>query len=490
MTRILIAGAGPVGLWLAAELRLREIEVVVVDPRPERSPYSKALTIHPRTLEVFAQRGVIDGFLARGLPIPSGHFGALEQKLDFRPLDTPYPFTLLFPQADTEELLERRARDLGVDLRRGHRLIDVEEGADGIVARIAHGDDEYRIEAAYLAGCDGAGSTVRKRAGIAFPGTDASTFGILADVTLAAPPETPLYGYAATTGQLMIVPLPSGGHRIVGVDPARQQPASEDYGFEEFRASVVAISGTDYGMHSPTWVSRFGNASRVAERYSRGRIALAGDAAHMHFPAGGVGMNVGIQDAHALGWRLADIALGLAPQSWLDDYHDERHAVGVDLVRGTQAQTAILAAFDEDRQALRALLDQLIAEVPELSLALAERLSGLRATLPPAGRDGIHPAVGRRLSRFDASAALVAAGRSAQPVLIDPHGASEPLDAAATASGVARVAASEAPPLPGGAAAALIRPDGRIAWATDAAAAGPAAIERALQTLRPAASVR
>lgn len=473
MAHVLISGAGPVGLWLASELRLRDVEVTVVEARVERSPHSKALTIHPRTLELFADRGMVASFLERGVQVPAGHFGALEQKLDMRVLDTAFPFTLLFPQAETERVLEERARALGAEILRGCTVQGFVEEVDGVRAEVVGLEGERReIAAAILAGCDGAGSTVRKLAGIGFPGTDATTFGILADVTLAEPPPVPVYSFSGVTGQVMAVPMPSGGHRIVAVDPTRQETQREVPGFEEFRDSIVRICGEDFGMHSPTWVSRYGNASRVADRYASGRVVLAGDAAHMHFPAGGVGMNVGIQDAHGLGWRLADVVQGLAPRSILQEYHDERHSVGLDLVRGTQAQTAILAAFDPDRQALRAILNQLIADLPELSRALAERLSGLSVAHPLADA---HPLVGRRVV-IDARAV-----REGSALLLTPSPIADPaLLQHVERTRVAAVVGARPDVV-------LVRPDGHVAWATSSDHADPAAISAALTDFRPLA---
>ena len=364
MSTALIAGAGPVGLWLASELRLRGVDVVVIEPLAQRNPHSKALTIHPRTLEIFAQRGVVEEFLSNGIRVPAGHFGALESRLDFKSLDTPFPFTLVFPQAETERILEERAVALGADVRRGHTLTGFTTFGDHVQATIDDSSGrEYRLDSEFLCGCDGSGSRVRKAAGIDFVGHGATTFGILADVQLAEPPTTPGYSFSGVTGQLMVVPMPAGLYRIVGVDASRQDRSQYIPDFDEFRSSVVAIAGTDFGMHSPMWISRYGNASRLATHYAQHRVALAGDAAHIHFPAGGVGMNVGIHDAHALGWRVADILTGLAPLELIDEYHTERHSVGADLILGTQAQTAMMAAYDPDRQALRELFNKLIKDV-------------------------------------------------------------------------------------------------------------------------------
>lgn len=464
MSTALIAGAGPVGLWLACELRLRGIDAVVIEPRTERDPHSKALTIHPRTLEIFAQRGVVEEFLERGIRVPAGHFGALESRLDFKALDTAFPFTLVYPQAETERILEERALSLGADVRRGHRVTGLVSDTDQVQVTIDDSaGNEYCLETEFLCGCDGSGSTVRKAASIGFEGHDANTFGILADVQLSERPASG-YSFSGITGQLMVVPMPGGLYRIVGIDASRQDPTQYIPDFDEFRSSVLAIAGTDFGMHSPVWISRYGNASRIAIRYGHHRVALAGDAAHIHFPAGGVGMNVGIHDAHALGWRIADILTGLAPMELIEDYHAERHAVGEDLILGTQAQTAVLAAYDPDRQALRALLNTLINDVPELSAALANRLSGLSVVYP--APPGAHRSTGRRVVTGDTTDALLRrADINGNAIMYDPQDQLTPGgDADLLAQNIVRVVADSPAE---SAAAMLVRPDGHIAWAQD-----------------------
>ncbi|GHH32730.1 FAD-dependent monooxygenase [Lentzea cavernae] len=364
MYDVVIVGAGPTGLWLAGELRLGGASVVVLETRRERDANSKALTIHPRTIEVLDCRGVAEPFLAEGVRIPNGHFGGLPDRMDFSVLDTPYPFTLALPQARTEELLEERALALGAVVRRGCQVT----GLTGSGVRLA---DEV-VAARYVVGCDGTRSTVREAAGIDFPGTDATTWGWLGDVVLDDPP-----GFANITGPeggLMVVPLPGGLHRIVGGAPTTGRG---ELTLDELRVTVRAIAGTDFGMRDPKWLSRFGNATRQASTYRSGNVLLAGDAAHMHFPAGGVGMNVGIQDAHNLGWKLAAVVTGRADEALLDTYHAERHPVGADLLRHTRAQTALMTAYSPEGQALRAVVSGLIASAPDMSKVLAERLSGL-----------------------------------------------------------------------------------------------------------------
>ncbi|KOV83861.1 FAD-dependent monooxygenase [Nocardia sp. NRRL S-836] len=371
MLDVVIVGAGPTGLWLAGELRLGGATVTVLEARQERDVNSKALTIHPRTIELFDCRGVVEPFLAEGIRIPNGHFGGLPDRLDFAVLDTPHPFTLALPQVRTEELLEQRAAELGATIRRGRPVTGlVERGVE-----LAGGEV---VAARYVVGCDGTRSTVRTAAGIDFPGTDATTWGWLGDVVLDDPPARGFTSATGIDGGLMVVPLPGGVHRIVGGDPATNRPEwPGELTLDELRATVKAIAGTDFGMRDPRWLSRFGNATRQATTYRAGHVLLAGDAAHMHFPTGGVGMNVGIQDAHNLGWKLAAVATGSADEALLDSYHTERHPVGAALLAHTRAQTALMTAFTPEGQALRALLSGLIASAPDMSRELAERLSGL-----------------------------------------------------------------------------------------------------------------
>ncbi|MTD57615.1 FAD-dependent monooxygenase [Amycolatopsis pithecellobii] len=371
MEDVVIVGAGPTGLWLAGELRLGGASVTVLETRPERDPNSKALTIHPRTLEIFDCRDIVELFLGEGIRIPSGHFAALPDRLDFAALDTPYPFTLVLVQARTEEILEARARRMGATVRRNCAVTGLTSGGVEL-------PDGEIVEARYVVGCDGTRSTVRTAAGIDFPGTDSTTWGWLGDVKLDAPPERGFANKAGAEGGLMIVPMPGGIHRIVGGDPNSDRPGTLT--LEELRSAVRRIAGTDFGMRDPAWLSRFGNATRQATAYRKGNVLLAGDAAHMHFPTGGVGMNVGIQDAHNLGWKLAAVVTGRADETLLDTYHEERHPVGADLLEHTRAQTALMTTYSPEGQALRAVLSGLITTAPDMSRQLAGRLSGLDVT--------------------------------------------------------------------------------------------------------------
>jgi 2-polyprenyl-6-methoxyphenol hydroxylase-like FAD-dependent oxidoreductase len=450
---VVVVGAGPVGLWTAAELALAGVPVVVLESATGRGPHSKAMGLHPRTLEVLAMRGLEQRFLDEGVPVPSWHFGMLENRLDFSVLDTPYPFMLAIPQVRTEELLEEHALALGVPILRGHRVTGLEQDGDGVTLFVTGPDGEHTRTASYVVGADGAGSTVRKAAGIAFPGTDTTSYGYVGEVRLTTPPVATARN---EHGALICVPVRGGRHRIAGVD-AHHNGAPDPFTLEALRATTIRVAGSDFGMHDPGWLSRFGNATRVAQTYRSGRVLLAGDAAHMHLPAGGVGLNVGVQDAMNLGWRLAAVARGDADPALLDGYHDERHPIGEKLAEHTLAQSALITATTPDGAALRSQLSTLIATVPEFSLALARMLSALDVAYPSAG----HPLTGARVP------GLFALLRSGRPVLLDTTGAlGEGATAAAATLGI-DVVVGEQPWTT--AAVVVMRPDGHVWWAFDSA---------------------
>ncbi|MDN5852735.1 MAG: FAD-dependent monooxygenase [Actinomycetia bacterium] len=261
--------------------------------------------------------------------------------------------------------------------------------------------------------------------------------------------------------------MPGGFHRFVGVDAHGQDAATTELGFDEFRSAIARIAGSDFGMRDPVWLSRFGNATRQAATYRTGRVMLAGDAAHMHFPTGGVGMNVGLQDAMNLGWKLAAVVNGVGGVGLLDSYHRERHPVGTDLLENSLAQTAVIAGVSHSGLGLRAFLNRLIGSCPELSRTLAERLAALHVSYPPEDPSA-HAAVGRRAPNLGATDSdLFQSLRPGKPVLVSS--ADGPVDVDAELSVVRQAAADGEKPdwLP--VEAALIRPDGHVAWATDSA---------------------
>ena len=453
---VVIAGAGPVGLWLAGELQLAGVRTAVLERLETPNPNPKALGIQPRTLEVFAMRGIEKQFLAEGIPLPKWHFGILDDKLDLSGLDTPYPFVLALPQVRTEALLDERANGLGARILRGREVTGLSEDASAVTVELADGST---LSSRYLVGADGSGSTVRRAAGIDFIGSDSTVFGFLGDVVLDDPPPMGATFYNEY-GAVLTAPIPGGLVRVSGYDATDQVPGRREVTLDELRATAIRIAGTDFGMRDPRWLSRFGNATRHAETYRKGRVLLAGDAAHIHFPAGGVGLNTGIQDAMNLGWKLAARLQDRAGEDLLDSYHAERHPLGADVAEHTLAQTALIAGTTPTGRAMRSLFSKLIAAHPSMSRELAEKLTGLDIHYPPTTADA-HPLVGSRASGVEQHLHL---GRA---VLLNMSG--QPLKSAgdhATAAGIATiVAAAEL----GDATAAVVRPDGYVWWATDSA---------------------
>ncbi|RKT55509.1 FAD-dependent monooxygenase [Saccharothrix australiensis] len=442
----IVVGAGPVGLWTAAELALGGGRPLVLERAERRSPHSKALAIHPRTIEVLAMRGQEQPFLDGGLAVPDGHFAMLPARLDFRELATPFRFMLAHPQVRTEELLEQHALALGVVIRRGHRVSGLSQDEHGVTLRVDGPDGEYGITADHVVGADGAGSVVRQAAGIDFPGTDSTVFGFLGDVELADPPERPGFWHNAH-GALLVAPMPGGRHRVTGYAPSVPATPTPEF----LRETTNLIAGTDFGLHSPVWLSRFGNATRLAARYREGRVFLAGDAAHMHFPAGGVGLNVGLQDAMNLGWKLAAVQRGRADATLLDTYHSERHPVGVALGEHTKAQTALITATTEEGRSLRRFMADLLRTHPDVATALANMLTALDVRYP-----GAHPLAGLRLPATREQLHLLREGR---PVLLAREADPALKDLAANAD--LQLYETE---LPWPTAAVLMRPDGHV-WA-------------------------
>jgi 2-polyprenyl-6-methoxyphenol hydroxylase-like FAD-dependent oxidoreductase len=440
MTDVIVVGAGPTGLWLAGELALAGVAVTVLERNEERNPHSKAMGVHARTVEVLAMRGAQEPFLAAGRPLDNWHWGLTRSRLDLRALDTPYPFMLAIPQARTEALLEDRALNLGAVIKRGHRVTGLRESGDEVTVDI----DGRLMAAAYVVGCDGPGSTVRQKAGIDFDGTDATVVGLVADVVLDDPPP-PGFSHVSERGAVLVAPAPGGLFRIGGYDPLHQDAdvALDSAGVRRF---LIRTTSRDFGIRETIWASRFGNATRQAHVYRSGRVLLAGDAAHIHFPTGGVGLNTGIQDAMNLGWKLAAVVRDRAPQRLLDTYHSERHPVATAVGADTQAQTALLTAITPEGLALRETMAALIAAPSAINRVLAERVTALDVAYPPADSDA-HPLVGRRAP---ASEKLFGAMHAGEPVVVSGD-------------------------LPGrgwsDAQAALVRPDGYIGWAATATSA-------------------
>ncbi|MEU6770344.1 FAD-dependent monooxygenase [Streptomyces sp. NPDC046759] len=477
-TDVVIAGAGPTGLMLACELRLAGVDVVVVERLAERTGESRAGGMHSRTLEVLDQRGVLDRFLAVGELQSVGHFSGLW--LDFDESDSRHSRPLMILQSAIERLLEEWAAELGVRVRWSSEVTGIRQDGTGVTVELGTEAAPATLRARYLVGCDGGRSAVRKLSGIAFPGTPATMTALIGDVELPDLPEDYIWVRRVPGGDFSVIAFEPGWYRVITSEYDHVADRDEPVTFEQLRESLVRLAGTDYGMHSPRWVSRFGDAARQAARYRDGRVLLAGDAAHIHFPAGGQGLNMGVQDAVNLGWKLASVVRGRAPESLLDSYHAERHPVAERVLHNTRAQAA-LARPGADTDALRDVFASLMV-FDDVNRYLCGMLTALDIRYPV---DGDHPLTGRRvpdadLKTPDGATRVHELLHAARPVLLDLRGGAR---LAAAAGGWAdRVDLVEARseedrwavpavgeiPAPG---ALLIRPDGHVAWASAAGAA-------------------
>ncbi len=466
---VLVIGAGPTGLVLASELRLRGLRPVVLEKAERPAAFSRALGLHVRSIEVMDQRGLLDRFLARGQQYRVGGFFAGLGTRWPDGLDTAHSYVLGIPQNVTEELLAEHARALGVEVRRGRELTGLDQDADGVTAVLADGT---RLRARWLVGCDGGRSTVRALTGIGFPGLPARHETLIAEVRLGVPWEevVPVMTEVRRT-QLRygVMPLGDGLFRVVvpaaGLSGDRAAPT-----LDELRERLVAVGGTDFGVHEPRWLSRFGDGTRQAERYREGRVLLAGDAAHIHPPTGGQGLNLGIQDAFNLGWKLAGELRGWAPEGLLDTYHSERHPVAAAVLDNTRAQMELMSG-EPGAQAVRRLLAELM-ELDEVNRHLVGKITAIDLRYDCA-EDGDPDLVGRRLRDVPLKEGrLYEAARTGRGLLLDRTGT---LSAAGWEDRVERVTpAGDEPGVP----AALLRPDGHVVWAGDDPAHLRARLER------------
>ncbi|MGO7732737.1 FAD-dependent monooxygenase [Rhizobium leguminosarum] len=377
-----IVGGGPVGLWLSCELRLAGLRVVVIERRTHRINQSRALTLHGRTLEMLSLRGIEDRFLAVGKPVKAGHYAVLDTRLDFDIFDSRFPYTLFIPQEKTEALIEEFSLELGVELLRGAVAESVVVENEVTVVR-GMWNGPFEVAGHYVVGADGARSLVRSQTGLAFEGYPASGVWFMGDVILSSPPETPLVSAFNEHGCILIAPLGDGVHHRIVVNEAGDRSKEKDGAvtLTELCEVTRRVAGSDFGAHSPMWLSRFGNETRLAEGYRRGNVFLAGDAAHIHLPAGGQGMNVGIQDAMNLGWKLAAVATGTAPKELLDTYESERLPVGIYLRDTTMAQSHLITAFSARGRALRGVFNDML-KVPAINAYFANQVSGFAVQYP------------------------------------------------------------------------------------------------------------
>ena len=473
---VVIAGGGPTGLMLAGELALAGVDVAIVERRLNQGlAGSRAGGLHSRTIEILDQRGIADRFLSEGQIAQVAGFANV--RLDISDFPTRHPYGLALWQNHIERILAGWVGELPVTFYRGREMTGLAQDDAGVDIALADGGS---LRADYLVGCDGGRSVVRKAAGIAFPGWDPTTSSLIAQVEMTEEPELGIrrtssgvnalgkVEYEIKNGEVVYQP---GG--TVGVVLAESQIGTGEPTLADLRERLIAVYGTDYGVHSPSWLSRFTDMTRQAATYRSGRVLLAGDAAHVHSPVGGQGLNMGVQDAVNLGWKLAQVVKRTAPESLLDTYHAERYPVAARVLRNTMAQVALMRV-DDRVEALRDTVSELLS-MDEPRGRFAAKMSGLDIRYDLG--DG-HPLLGRRMPDLDLVTAdgqlrVFSLLHDARPVLLN-FGDPGAFDIAPWADRVRLVDASyagtwELPVLGAVTApnAVLIRPDGYVAWVGD-----------------------
>jgi 2-polyprenyl-6-methoxyphenol hydroxylase-like FAD-dependent oxidoreductase len=471
---VVIAGGGPTGLVLAGELALAGVDVAIVERRPSQDlPGSRAGGLHARTIEIFDMRGIADRFLSEGQVAQVAAY-VPGNTLDISDFPTRHNYGLGLWQNHIERILADWVGELPVTIHRGRELTGFAQDDDGVDVECSGG----ALRAEYLVGCDGGRSLVRKAAGIEFPGWDPTTSSLIAEVEMTEDPELGIRRDSAGMHALGRVEYEIRDGEVVFADhgPVRvmlTEPHSGSAGeptLRDLREGLVAVYGTDYGAHSPAWISRFTDTTRQAAAYRAGRVLLAGDAAHVHSPVGGQGLQTGVQDAVNLGWKLAQVVKRTSPESLLGTYHAERHPVGARVLRNTMAQSVLLRS-DERVEALRDTVAELLS-FDEPRRRFAAMMSGLDIHYDLG--EG-HPLVGRRMPDFDLVTSsgplrVFSLLHDARPVLLDlgePGG----FDITPWGDRVQMVDAEYDGPweLPAvgeveAPSAVLIRPDGHVAW--------------------------
>jgi 2-polyprenyl-6-methoxyphenol hydroxylase-like FAD-dependent oxidoreductase len=463
---VVIAGGGPTGMMLAAELALAKVDVVIVERRASQElDSSRSRGLHSRTIEVLDQRGVADRFLAEGEAAQVQAFAGI--RLDISDFPTRHNYGLALGQSHFERILAAWVSELGVQIVRQREVTGFAQDDTGVDVELSDGQS---LRADYLVGCDGGRSVIRKAAGIEFPGWDPSTSWLIAEVETEEEPETGLRGGGG------IGPAEGGRVGVVLTEPQLEHTSEPT--LQDVREALIAVDGTDYGVHSPTWISRFTDMTRQAASYRKGRVLLAGDAAHVHSPQGGQGLNVGVQDAVNLGWKLAQVVNGTSPNGLLDTYHAERHPVGARVLHNTMAQGALGGAGGR-AEALRDTMSELLS-MDEPRKRFAGMICGLDIQYDLG--EG-HLLLGRRMPDLD----LVTPDGTVRvfTLLHDAHAVllnlGEPwsFDVSPWAHRVSVIDADYAgdwdlPALGHVAApgAVLIRPDGYVAWVGDGTATG------------------
>lgn len=483
MTRhaVVIAGGGPTGLMLAGELALAGIDVAIVERRASHDlTGSRAGGLHSRAIEILDQRGIAGRFLSEGKTHPVVHF---QIPLDISDCPTRHNYLLALWQNHIERILGAWVAELAVPIYRGREVTGFAQDDDGVDVELSDG---CSLHAAYLVGCDGGRSVIRKAAGIDFPGWDPTTSWLIAEAEMSDEPECGIRHDAA--GSHGIGKL-EGGPRVRVVLTERTFGSDLEPTLHEVREALISIYGTDYGIHSPTWVSRFTDMTRQAAAYRVGRVLIAGDAAHIHPPVGGQGLNTGVQDAVNLGWKLAQVVKRISPETLLDTYHAERHPIGARVLRTTMALVA-LRRPDERTKALGETMSELLRlEAPRKRIAA--EMAGLDICYDFGNGEpkDQHPLVGRRMPDLDLDPAnrvlrVFSLMHGARPLLlqltaVNGSSALGGFDVTPWADRVQHVAATyngawELPALGQvrAPAAVLIRPDGHVAWVGDGTSVG------------------
>lgn len=461
---VIVVGAGPTGLMLACELKLMGVNVQVLERRSANTTgESRAPGINARTLQVLAQRGLADRFLARGRVLPAVLFSGIPMQ----PAGD-WPHALILPQHETERLLAERAAELGVPIRWSTQLVHLGHDDAGVSVLVDDGAVQ-QLRAAYLVGCDGGQSSVRRLLGARFDGDDPLSHWVVADVQLDAPPAgRAAFGRNERIGTYQVSRVEPDWYRVSLMKVTPPSDRSAPVTLAELRQMLIEGLGTDFGLRQARWMSRFTDGFRQVAEYRHGRVFLAGDAAHTHAPIGGQGLNLGIQDAINLGWKLAAVLQGSAPEL-LDTYHAERHPIAQEVLRLARAQTALIkpgAQID----ALRSVVVEMLA-VPEVTRRVAGFLSGLDHRYPLGDE---HPLLGRSLPGVEL--------RAGRPALLVFEGAVEVPASLAPRLDVVEIrnqswtlpALGAVPPL----SAAFVRPDGHVAWVAPSREPLATALER------------
>ncbi|MYV98438.1 FAD-dependent monooxygenase [Streptomyces sp. SID3343] len=467
---VLVVGAGPAGLTVAHELALAGVRATVVDRLPVANRHSKGLGLQPRTVEVLDMRALLDAVLVDAVArIPDGHFAGLPVPLTYDRWESAHPYHLIYPQNLLEQLLESELARRGVRVLRSHELVGLTQDDDGATAIVATPDGEVAFRTRYVIGCDGHDSAVRRLGGFGFPGTSTDFSGVVADVVLRAAPAEVLTRPRRTADLLgeergdrrnvayPLVPLPNGRYRVVWAEYGGAVEAARPVTEQEVRAAVVQRYGDEVDIAEVEWASRLSDAAHLVDHYRLGHVFVVGDAAHIHIPAGGQGLNVGVQDAMNLGWKLAAAVLGRAPAALLDTYHTERRSIGARVLENTRVQAYLThpaAEFDALRRTFVTLLG-----MREVNDRFAGMLSGLDVRYEIPGEPE-HRVLGARMPDLALDrGTLFGRLRGARGLLV--------ADAAygdCAAPWADRVEVARGDLSRWGATGVLVRPDGHVCW--------------------------